>query len=454
MKTTYGSVQGSVEHGLAVFRGIPYAASLDGPRRFQAPAPPESWDGVRDATRYSAAVPQPSRFPDLPSLWNPGDSTESLTVNVWTPDPGASLPVMVWLYGGAFLIGAASQPQYDGANLARAGVVLVTLNYRVGFEGFGWLPDAPNNRALLDQVAALRWVQDNIAGFGGNPDNVTVFGESAGATAVAALTAAEAGRGLFRRAIGQSIADGFLPEENARRSSEQIATALGSDLSVEAFARITPEAIHGVQAAPGKITPYGPVIDGEVVRGRAWHGLRGEVDLIAGFNRDEYRLFTRIMGAAPGKPEALGLPPSALTGYRGAYPELAEDQLAELILSDRIFRMPSLWCAQNHPGRSYLYELTWPSPVLGACHALDIPLIFGNLDDPFAVMLFGGAAPAEAELLGKELRKAWTSFATTGDPGWPEYRDGEALTRIWDVPVSVASDPEAASRRVWASFAG
>jgi para-nitrobenzyl esterase len=387
-------------------------------------------------------------------LWTPGDSSESLTVNVWTPDLGANLPVMVWFHGGAFLFGAGSQSLYDGAHLARFGVVLVTLNYRVGFEGFGWLPDAPSNRALLDQLAALRWVQDCIAGFGGNPDNVTVFGESAGAVAVAALTAAEAGRGLFHRAIGQSIADGFRPEETARRASERIASAVGSELSAETFARIAPEAIHRVQGVPGEITPFGPVIDGEVVRGRAWHGLRGEVDLIAGFNRDEYRLFSRAMGAVPGKPDTLGLLPSALADYRAAYPQLADDELAELILSDRIFRMPSLWCAQNHPGRSYLYELTWSRPVLGACHAVDVPLTFGNLDDPFAVMLFGDEAAAEAELLSKELRKAWTSFAATGDPGWPEYRHGEALTRIWDVPVSIASDPEAVSRRIWASFAG
>ncbi|MFD2418142.1 carboxylesterase/lipase family protein [Amycolatopsis pigmentata] len=448
-QTADGAVRGSMDGGIAVFKGIPYAAPLDGPRRFQAPVPPSPWDGIREATAFSAAVPQPSQWPGRPPVWSPGDSTDCLSVNVWTPDPGANLPVMVWIYGGAFLAGSSSFPQYDGANLARGGVVVVTLNYRVGFEGFGWLPGVPLNRAVLDQLAALRWVRDNIAAFGGDPDAVTIFGESAGATAVALLTATEAGRGLFRRAIAQSVARAERTPEAARATTERIANALGVEPSAEGFDGVPAEAIHRVQIGPGEITPYGPTIDGDLVRGRPWQGLRPEVDLITGFNQDEYRLFTQLLGAKADDPAALGLPPSAVEEYRAAYPGLSEAGLAELILSDTVFRMPSLWCAREHPGRAYLYELTWSSPSLGACHALDVPLTFGTFDNPFATLLLGDPLPGDAEPLSKEIRKAWTSFAATGDPGWPEYHADTRLARVWDVPSRIVSDPEESSRRIW-----
>ena len=455
VQTAAGAVRGRTAGGVSAFKGIPYAAPLDGVRRFLPPEPAEAWDGTRDASRFSADTPQGTLLPGVPSSWTPGDDTGSLTVNVWTPDPGASgLPVMVWIYGGAFLIGTSRQPEYHGENLARGGVVVVTLNYRVGFEGFGWLPGSPGNRAFLDQLAALRWVQDNIRGFGGDPDNVTIFGESAGGTAVAALTAADAGRGLFRRAIGQSIAGGFQSVDTARATSERIAAAVGADLTVEAFGELPSEAIHAVQTPPGMITPFGPVLDGDLLTGLPWENLRAEVDLVAGFNRDEYRLFAVNEDLSTKDPAAtaagLGVP---VEGYRGAYPDLADPDLYVLMMSDAIFRMPTTWCAQNHPGRSYLYELTWPSPAFGGalrcCHALDLPLTFGNFDGQLGAMVLGNPVPPDARMLSEEIRKAWTSFATTGDPGWPEYEPGERLARIWDTQITVESDPEGASRRIW-----
>ncbi|WP_059005621.1 carboxylesterase/lipase family protein [Streptomyces specialis] len=464
-QTTHGAVRGRTGDGFVSFKGIPYAAPLDGPARFAAPAEPERWDGVREADRFSADTPQVTLFPDSASAWSPDDSTDSLSVNVWTPDLGGSgLPVMVWIYGGAYILGTSRASDYDGANLARGGVVVVSLNYRVGFEGFGWLPDAPRNRAFLDQLAALRWVRDNIAAFGGDPDNVTVFGESAGAASIAALTAAEAGRGLFRRAIGQSIADGFQTEDRARRTGERIAGALGVPLTTTGFAGVASEAIHAVQSVAGQLTPFGPLVGGDdLVPELPWRRLRGDVDLIAGFNRDEYELFALFETPERQLPAAaaqrLGLPPEALDQYRAAHPGISDRDLYVLILSDGIFRMPSVWSAANHPGRSWCYELTWASPamdgVLKVCHALDVPLVFGNLTGrPLGGLLLGDPAPAEAEILSKEIRKAWIAFATTGDPGWPEYRKGEALTRVWDLPVSVVSDPVAASRRIWEPVSG
>jgi para-nitrobenzyl esterase len=456
-QTTQGAVRGKTAEGVSVFMGIPYAAPLDGIRRFQAPQQPQSWDGTRDAIAFSAAPPQAQMHP-LPALWHPGEDTDCLTVNVWTPDPGGSgLPVMVWLYGGAFIFGAATQPEYDGANLARAGVVVVTLNYRVGFEGLGWLPDAPPNRTLLDQLAALRWVQENIASFGGDPGNVTIFGQSSGANSVVALTAADAGQGLFGRAIAQSVAEGFQTEERARGTAERISASLGVPLTSEAFGSVAPEAIHAVQSTQGEVTPYGVVIDGDVVRDQPWRGLRAEVDLMTGFTRDEYRFFAMAMNEdlstvdVAGVAAAHGVP---LDAYRAAYPGISDVDLYILIQSDGFFRIPSTWCAQEHPGRSWSYELTWPTPVfggaLGACHLLDVPLTFGNFHGPMTAMLFGDSLPPEAIELAEEVRKSLTTFAATGDPGWPQYRQGAALTRIWDVPVSVVADPVSASREIWA----
>lgn len=456
MTTTSGAVRGRTVDGVSSFKGIPYAAPLDGVRRFQAPQPPEPWDGERDASRYSADTPQGTLLPGVPSSWKPTDDTGSLTVNVWTPDPGTrGLPVMVWIYGGAFLVGTSRQPEYDGSNLARGGVVLVSMNYRVGFEGFGWLPDQPHNRAFLDQLAALRWVQDNIANFGGDPDNVTIFGESAGATAVAALVAAKPAAGLFHRAIGQSIAGGFLPAATARTTAERIAGELGVPLTTEAFGELPSEAVHAVQSRHGVITPYGPVIDGELITDVPWRGLRPEVALVAGFNRDEYRLFSANEDLSTKDPaetaNRLGV---SIDAYRAEHPDLSDADLYVLIMSDSIFRMPTTWCAQDHPGHSWLYELTWPSPAFGGflrcCHALDLPMTFGNFDGQLASMVLGDPVPPEARMLSEEIRKAWTSFAATGDPGWPEYEPGERLARIWDTQISVESDPEGTSRRIWA----
>ncbi|ONH33396.1 carboxylesterase [Pseudofrankia asymbiotica] len=448
-----------------VFKGIPYAASIDGPARFAAPAEPERWEGTREATRFSPGVPQPAFIGSPEPSWRPGDGDDCLTVNVWTPDPGgAVLPVLVWFYGGAFIIGSAAQPGYDGAALAGAGAVVVTLNYRVGLEGFGRLPGRPGNRWLLDQLAALRWVQDNIARFGGDPGNVTIFGQSAGATSVACLTAADAGRGLFRRTIAQSFAGVVMAEDEATAVTERIAAALGVPATAEGFTGVAPEAIHAAQAVPGEVTPFAPIVDGELVLGQPWERLRGEVDLLVGFTRDEYRFFTLIEGLKDADPaataERAGLPASALADYRAAHPGISDLDLHTLIMSDGVFRMPSLWCARRHPGRAFGYEFTWPSPafggLLGACHAVDVALTFGNLTGGMSDMLLGTPTPEEAVVLSKEIRRSWVAFATDGDPGWPEFGSAgpAGIARRFDVPISLITDPEAASRRIWEPVLG
>ena len=206
VRTREGALRGQALDGVRVFKAMPYAAAPQAALRFQAPRPAPAWDGVRDCRQFGCAAPQVAPAPTVPPAWRPGDGLDCLTLNVWTPDLGAAgLPVMVWIHGGLWKHGASSMPQYDATTLAAAGVVVVTINYRLGFEGFGHLPGAPDNRGLLDQIAALEWVQGNIRAFGGDPGNVTVFGQSAGAASIAFLTAAPQTKGLFRRGIAQSI---------------------------------------------------------------------------------------------------------------------------------------------------------------------------------------------------------------------------------------------------------
>jgi carboxylesterase type B len=467
--TRSGAVAGvRQQDGTSVWRGIPYAAAIDGTRRFQLPEPAPAWTGVRDASRFGAAPPQVPIGPGAPEIWTPADGLDCLSVNVWSPDPNAVLPVLVWIYGGAWKIGAGSQPGYDGARLAAAGTVVVTFNYRVGFEGFGLLPGAPNNRAMHDQIAALRWVRDNIAGFGGDPDRVTIFGESAGAGSAAILMGTPAAHGLFRRAILQSVPGDFRGPEEAERVTGIIADAAGVPPTLAGLAGLPPAAILAVQDKPltgpgGRgITAFGPVIDGDLVTGQAWAGAPAAaaagIEVIAGFMHDEYRLFAPG-GAPPGLDlaevaAALGLDGAAVAAYRAAYPEQRDPDLFVTLLSDALFRIPTTWVADEHAragGRTWLYDFTWRSPVLGAAvHSMDIPFTFGRFETAPAVRMLGDPPPAAAVALGAAIQDDWTRFAATGDPQWTRYEPG-GRTRIWADPVTETDYPIPASREIWSA---
>ncbi|MCI2417585.1 carboxylesterase family protein [Saccharopolyspora sp. K220] len=478
VRTEYGAVRGAADGEVSVFKGIPYAAPLDGPRRFQAPVAPQRWEGVRDASAFSASVPQPAMGLGLPSLWQPGDSTDCLSVNVWTPDRGGGLPVMVWIHGGAFMAGGSDSPAYDGSLLASSGVVVVTVNYRVGYEGFGWVSDAPANRGILDQLAALRWVRDNITSFGGDPDNVTIFGESAGGTSVGVLVGGSARAGLFRRGIAQSIGSLFCDEDEARKIGDLITGQLGAPTTAEGLGALPPEVFHGAQvsamveigqnrSAWTNSTPYGVVLDGDVLADLPWVALRSGagrgVDLISGFNTDEGKLFTADLPAEQRDPaemaRGLRLEPSVLDEYRTRYSGISDADLHTLLLTDQLFRIPAAWCAEGHAeagGRSYLYEFAWPSPArdgaLGACHGLDVPFTFGVAESELTQPMFGAEVPPDFAVLSAELRKAWTSFAATGDPGWPAYTAAERRTRVWNVPATVVADTIKPSREIWQRY--
>jgi para-nitrobenzyl esterase len=484
--TSTGRVRGRIEDGLVVFRGIPFAQPPVGDSRFAAPQPAVPWDGVRDAFTFGPQPPQTPMGPGVPVV--PEASTEWLTVNVWTPaaDRAARRPVMVWIYGGAYQSGSSAAPVYNGRRLAReADVVVVTFNYRVGVEGFAQLDGAPANRGLLDQVAALRWVRDNIEAFGGDPDQVTIFGESAGAGSIAALLAMPSAEGLFRRAIAQSVPGTFFSDALAA----DIAAALGRDLglrpTVADLSAVDPHKLAGVPATlrpsmaryadrwgavAHTVTPFSPVVDGEVLPQAPWRALANgtarEVPLIVGHNRDEYRLFLAASGRlgritaeqAAAALRVFGPGPEPESAYRAAFPDASDEQLFELVQSDWTFRMPSLHLAQAQiagGGRAHVYELTWPAPanggLLGACHALDVPLTFGEFDQfgGISIELFEPEPSPEVEALSAWIRSAWTTFAIEGSPGWPAYDPDERLVQVLDTEISTTAYPEEASRRLW-----
>lgn len=466
VQTCAGKVRGLDLDGVVSFRGIPFAAAPEGLLRFQLPVPVDAWDGIRDATAFGAAPPQLPPAPGMPAIWRPPDGLDCLTVNVWTPEPGATgLPVMVWIYGGAWKTGSSSNPSYDATKLARYGVVVVTFNYRVGFEGFGQLPGMPANRGLHDQIAALDWVQHNITAFGGDPGAVTIFGESAGAGSVALLVAAPSTRGLFRRAIAQSIPAGLLTSSEAERVTAVLATQAQVPPTSEGFAALAPEAILPIQDAPlreteARISAFGPVIDGELVTSSPWKAINKDtgrdIELICGFTHDECRLFTenRDLSAIDlaAAATSLHLGHDAVAAYHAAYPDNTDAELFTVMLSDALFRMPSTWMAEAHAhagGRTWLYDFTWQSPLLGACHALDVPFTFGNANTPLAARLVGCPPPPDFIALAEHIQQAWTTFACTGDPGWPRFDLPHRHTRIWNIPPSTTAYPLTASRRIW-----
>ena len=483
MRTTAGMLRGCREADIAVFRGIPYAEPPVGALRFAAPHSPRGWTGIRTAVSYGPPPPQGGLFGmnEQPAA----DNHDWLTLNVWSPDPGpdAGLPVLVWIPGGGYMVGSSSLPEFDGSRLAAAGAVVVTLNYRLGVEGFAQIEGAPANRGLLDQVAALQWVQENIRAFGGDPVRVTVFGQSAGGGSVAALLAMPRADGLFRRAVVQSMPGTFFSLPLAAEVTAACAAELGvrptlAGLSTMDPARL-PAAGYSVAAKMdrwkdswGRITyrpiPFAPVVDGDVLPVTPWQALAAgaarDIDLLVGHTRDEHRLFSLIDGVLGQVTEdqaetalrTLAPGPDGARRYRESFPAATPEELYELVNSDWLFRMPTLHLAQAHAaagGRTYFYELTWTAPglggALGACHGLDVPLVFGNLGSGQPALLIGEPISADAEALSARMRGAWTAFAADGDPGWPAFETDQRLVQLLDARPAVTTYPEDASRLLW-----
>ena len=481
-ETTSGPVAGRAgRDGAWAFLGIPYAAAPVGPRRFEPPVPPRPWTEVRDARAYGPTAPQAraggpvARL--LPQVSIPGD--DYLNLNVWTPDPEGSRPVMVFIHGGSFTGGSGAIPVYDGSRFARDGVVLVTINYRLGADGFLWLGEGTPNLGLLDQIAALTWVRDNIRAFGGDPANVTVFGESAGAMSVCTLLAMPAAAGLFRRAIAQSgAARCVIGPGTAMRIGARLAGILGVAATRAAIAAVPVPRLLAAQSQLAQevaaepdpqrwgevarnIMPFEPVVDGRVLPGAPAEALRrgaaADAGILVGTNAEEANLFFVPAGAVSGTDRAAlsrfvrarRYPPSVVDAYRAARPAASDGELMSAIMTDGFYRIPALEIARARPG-TYVYEFAWRSPAfggaLGACHALELPFVFDNLDDPGYAALLG---PGPPQRIADSVHRAWVSFAATGDPGWPPYDDRDRLIRRFGASGELVADDRTDERAAW-----
>ena len=482
-----GAVRGKIESGVSAFLGIPYAAPPFGVNRMQPPQPVRAWDGERDATAYAPTVPKgdypPQYAPLFPEVVIPGE--DCLNLNVWTPDPNATgLPVLVWIHGGSFMNGSGSIGEYSGAAFARDGVVCVTINYRLAAEGFLFLDDGIANLGLLDQLAALRWVQGNISAFGGDPARVTVAGESAGAMSVTTLLSMPLAEGLFGQAIAQSGAAAHtLTRDQALMVGGYLAAALGvppdresiKAVPLEKLVQAASDLVVEVQTAPDpakwgplalSLLPFAPTVDGTVLPQAPLPaiaaGQGSEVRLLIGSNRDEARLFLVAAGtmdliddatlqAAAG---AYGLPDDGLAVYRANRPGASPGDLLAAVVTDWFFRVPSIRVAEARAARgtanTWSYRFDRPDPGenhrLGACHGVELPFVFDTITrDDVRPRIGDTPSPAVAG----QAHKVWVDFVTRGDPGWAPYDTVRRTTALLSNDINAVDDPADDERACW-----
>ncbi|MEU6354670.1 carboxylesterase/lipase family protein [Streptomyces sp. NPDC047072] len=467
--TRSGKVRGVEQSdGVLVWKGVPYAAPPVGPLRFAPPQRVPSWTGVRDATEYGPASLQIPPLPGVPEV--PGQSEDSLYLNVWSPSTKGKRPVIVWIHGGAFVAGRSSDPTYDGEHYVRRDCVLVTLNYRLAAFGSLYQPDRPGsgNLRLLDQIAALRWVRDNIAAFGGDPSSVTVMGESAGAMSLGALLGAPKARGLFRRAIVQS--GGPRPTHTAEFASatrEAVLRFLGitdaSRLTTVPAADLV-EASAQVWGDPQLLEPFPHVIDGAVLPEHPLAAVGGGVDLMIGTCAQESELF---MGSPllAGRFESLA---RRATGERAwerilrVYEDTAVPGHTTLndVLSGWFVVMPSVYLAEHaHRAGARVWQYTFDyagASANGAWHGSDVPFTFGN----FGPGDFGApqlSDPATARDLSSKMIDSFIAFARKGTPAtsalpvWPAFTPRRRACLSFDAEPRLVRDRLAHARReAWA----
>ncbi|AVP68037.1 carboxylesterase/lipase family protein [Prescottella equi] len=493
-----GPVRGYADGSVFVWKGIPYAAPPVGDLRFRSPVPASPWSDVLDAAAFGAMAPQghDTSVPLDPTMRIDEDC---LTVNVWAPRPdGTPRPVMVWIHGGAYCLGSSAQPIYDGRLLAERGdVVLVTFNYRLGTLGFLDLSSFStasrtfeSNLGLRDQIAALEWVRDNIAAFGGDPDEVTVFGESSGGGSITTLMTVPRAEGLFHRAIAQS------PPSTSVYGAERAASVAArfleildlpgdriGDLAAMPVEHLVKAGDLLVNEVPTKVPgtlAMAPVVDRDLVPhypvAAFQKGYSHRIPLIIGSNRDEASIFKFMRSPLlPVSPEAVqqmfaglaednpGLSPLRLAEIVAAYPASAKARGVLAISRDAAFRMPALWVADAHSRHSqtWVYRFDHATPLLkaarvGAAHATELPYVFGNFGtlNPDPTFWLGGRRGA-IEVSGR-IQRRWLAFARHGVPAaldgskhWAPYSEENRSTLLIDGHDSLVVDPDRAMRVAW-----
>jgi para-nitrobenzyl esterase len=508
-ETTAGRLRGAFAAGIHSFKGVPYGASTAGRNRFRPPQPPAAWAGVRDALAYAGHAPQspnrPKRRAGLETILGPADTTpegeDCLTLNLWTPGLGdiGKRPVMVWLHGGAFAYGSGNRAVTDGANLARRGdVVVVSVNHRLNIFGFLHLGDLAGpewahagNAGSLDLVAALAWVRDNIAAFGGDPGNVTIFGESGGGGKVSVLLAMPAARSLFHRAVIQS---GAAIRVTTRERAAALAEAALRELRIGGgdIARLQAVPVDRLLAAMAPASrqvgrtrwplldryDFGPVVDGADLPQHPADpeapAIADAIPLLVGGTREESAFFLadddavwnstldeaqmreRVAAVAGAETDAL------LAAYRAKLPQASPADRLIAALTGTNFWVRALLLAERYTARRrapvYMYSLDWQSPAhqgrLKAHHAMDLPFVFDNVEVPDTTR----GAPGARELAAR-IADAWIAFARTGNPNhpalpaWPAYTSDERATMVLDSDCHVARDPDRDARLALARIA-
>ncbi|MFW9866769.1 MAG: carboxylesterase/lipase family protein [Candidatus Thorarchaeota archaeon] len=492
IETKTGKVKGYEREGIQKFKGIPYAEPPVENLRFSSPILKKPWSGVLDCTKFGPVVPQRESFftPQPPPLQ---DEEKCLTLNIWTPGlDDTKRPVLFWIHGGGFSFGSGSLT--NGTNLAKFGnTAIVSINYRLGIFGYIFIQDELANLGQLDQITALQWVRDNITFFGGDPNRVTIFGESAGGVAVSSLMAMPAAKGLFKRVISQSGAvhpGGFHPKGGIR-GAERIMAELGlKAFDVEGLKNVPTQKIVDVQTkmelearAKGRTFPYGVFVDGKTLPKHPLEAIRdgfaSDLELIVGTNQDEAKLYTALT------------PPSNILDEEGlfkrthnmirffnqdesvaqkvieTYKEARKDtlpiepqEILDAISTDFRFRVSGIRLAEaqcKHQRNVFSYLFTYKSPEmggkLGACHGLEIAFVFGTLGDKAR-----GIVPKrsnETDILSEKMMNSWISFARNGNPNhdgipkWNQYELKNRSTIIFGTEVKVVDDPFKMERTVW-----
>ncbi|MEU8138378.1 carboxylesterase/lipase family protein [Streptodolium elevatio] len=483
--TTLGPVSGAWQGRSARFLGIPYAKPPVGDLRFAAPVAPDPWTEPLTATAYGPTA-QRRAFGDgegptiIPEPSVPGEGT--LNLNVFTPAPGtgSALPVLVWIHGGGFVAGSAASPWYDGRAFNRDGIVVVSLGYRLGIEGFLHVEGAPDNRGVRDWIAALEWVRDNIAAFGGDPAKVTIAGQSAGGGAVQTLLATPSARDLFRGAISVS---GAVMEPQSRADglavAERLTARTGTPATVAALRDLSDDEMLALQdaltapaegAAPLPELVLAPFADCDLIPEQVPDAIRdgsaSPVPLMLGATHHEFNMAAEFgmpdlsIEAVRGMLAQVGLGPDAIEAYLRLHEGSSPAKILGQGLTDHLFRASAVRVAEDRAALglpTWLYAFEWLSGarMMGgmAFHCLDLPFAFDLLDAEGAEASTGPDAPRK---LADAMHGAWVAFIRDLDPGaaWPRYTGEERATQIWDTDPSVAYDFYGPEHAVWGSRRG